>query len=689
MGFSKSSGVVVCIGERIAKRDQNGTVHTYEYDNLGRLLHDRITTLAANVDGAVRRISTVYDTAGNVKSVTSYDNATVGSGNVVNQVVYEYDANGLLAKDYSHPGGAVVVASTPYIGYTYDVTKSGDVFTKRLRLSTMKYPSGKTLTYTYGTANSVDDLLGRLTEIKEGATSLVQYAYNGAATPMKTTYPQPGLALDYTASGALDRFGRITDHAWKKGGADVVRIQHAYDRVGNRTNRTDAVNAASSEVYTYDGVNQIKSLNRGSSAFTETWNYDGTGNWLQYNRTGSAAENRTHNAANEVLSSCTHDRNGNMTVLPGQKAKYDGWNRLVEVRNSADTLLAVYGYNGLNQRVRKTVGSTVTESYFSRNWQELEAREPATVSPQWTTFIWGNRYIDDLVLREKGSEKLYSLADPNWNVVALANAAGSVVERLRYDAFGKVTWMDAAFAAKASSGYNWNRAFTGQVLDSESGLMLYRNRFYHTGLGRFVQRDSIGYDAGDSSLYRYCFNEALDSLDPFGYEKHGLTAGGFIIDFHLTDADSIIKGAHAHIDQGMVDGKNLRGYKVDHNGWIYTSKNQPTGMKLPKKFLQDDYLPWARKIHADAVRVANAAEQARLARAAAAKKARKMGAKMIPVVGTFAAIYFWSEDVEARGFWGGTANTAMDAIPYFGTAKGISEWWTGIDIIENQTDRCP
>ena len=61
-------------------------------------------------------------------------------------------------------------------------------------------------------------------------------------------------------------------------------------------------------------------------------------------------------------------------------------------------------------------------------------------------------YIDDLILREKGVERLYSLADPNWNVVAVTDASGNVVERMKYDAFGKVTWFDAAFTAKASQG---------------------------------------------------------------------------------------------------------------------------------------------------------------------------------------------------------------------------------------------
>ena len=101
--------------------------------------------------------------------------------------------------------------------------------------------------------------------------------------------------------------------------------------------------------------------------------------------------------------------------------------------------------------------------------------------------------------------------------MALTNASGTVQERIKYDAFGSVTWMDAAFATKSSSGYAWNRTFTGQVRDSELGLMLYRNRYYSTGLGRFINRDPIGYLAGDTNLYRYCFNMPNGWLDPMGF----------------------------------------------------------------------------------------------------------------------------------------------------------------------------
>jgi RHS repeat-associated protein len=169
----------------------------------------------------------------------------------------------------------------------------------------------------------------------------------------------------------------------------------------------------------------------------------------------------------------------------------------------------------MNQRIRKTVDNIVTQSFFNEDWQELESREPGTASPI-TVYIWGGRYIDDLVLREKSEERLYSLADPNWNVVALTNTSGNVVERMKYDAFGKITWMDSNFVTKTNSDFAWNRTFTGQVLDAETGLMLYRNRYYHMGLGRFVSRDPIKYDAGDVNIYRYVFNRVTIGMDAYG-----------------------------------------------------------------------------------------------------------------------------------------------------------------------------
>jgi len=454
---------------------------------------------------------------------------------VVNEVLYEYDTNGLLSKDYSNPSGSVSVSTTPYIAYTYDTTASGGYFTKRLRPTTMKYPGGKVLTYVYGTTGSSDDLLSRYTAIKDGTTDVVTYPNNNTVS-----YPQPGLTLDYTSG--QDRFNRVIDHAWKKSTTDVVRIKHDYDRVGNRLYREDTVGTNFSEVYTYDGVNQLIDMQRGVLNSTkngvttktgqEQFAFDATGNWGTYrndtngNGTWDLNQSRTHNKANEIVTiagsaaNVALDRNGNMTKLPKPDSwsaafttTFDAWNRLVKVQDGT-TVVATYSYNGLNHRVRKVVGSTTTLSVFNQSWQELES----AVGGVTTAYVWGLRYIDDLVYRDKGEERLYSIADPNWNIVAITNASGTVQERMKYDAFGKVTWLDANFGNKAASAYGWSRIFTGQVFDSETWLMLYRNRFYHTGLGRFVTRDPIGYDSGDVSLYRYVGNMPGIFVDIYGLQ---------------------------------------------------------------------------------------------------------------------------------------------------------------------------
>ena len=86
-------------------KDQNETVHAFDFDKLGRQTQDRVTTLGSGVDGAVRRIARTYEVRGMVEKLTSYDNATVGSGAVVNEVQFAYNSFGQLTTDYqSHSG---------------------------------------------------------------------------------------------------------------------------------------------------------------------------------------------------------------------------------------------------------------------------------------------------------------------------------------------------------------------------------------------------------------------------------------------------------------------------------------------------------------------------------------------------------------------------------------------------------
>src|SRR5437016_5828023 len=61
--------------------------------------------------------------------------------------------------------------------------------------------------------------------------------------------------------------------------------------------------------------------------------------------------------------------------------------------------------------------------------------------------------------------------------------------------------------------------FTGREYLSELGIYDYRNRFYHPGLGRFLQSDPIGFGGGDTNLFRYSGGNPVNQADPFGLKE--------------------------------------------------------------------------------------------------------------------------------------------------------------------------
>jgi RHS repeat-associated protein len=59
-------------------------------------------------------------------------------------------------------------------------------------------------------------------------------------------------------------------------------------------------------------------------------------------------------------------------------------------------------------------------------------------------------------------------------------------------------------------------AWTGRELDAETGMQYNRARYYDSATGRWISLDPMGFDAGDSNLYRYVNNQPTDTIDPGG-----------------------------------------------------------------------------------------------------------------------------------------------------------------------------
>lgn len=99
----------------------------------------------------------------------------------------------------------------------------------------------------------------------------------------------------------------------------------------------------------------------------------------------------------------------------------------------------------------------------------------------------------------------------------LVDDDGIVQEKYTYDAFGspKLTALDGS-APRSASYYGHDFLFQGREYISELGIYDYRNRFYLPMLGRFLQTDPKGFDAGDMNLFRYCGDDPVSLSDPLG-----------------------------------------------------------------------------------------------------------------------------------------------------------------------------
>jgi RHS repeat-associated protein len=568
-------------GQQTWKSDSSATRHEYDYDKLGRLTKDRVTRLGSNINGDVRRIETSYNDKGQVHKVTSYNSATGGS--VYNEVELTYDDFGQLEEDHqSHSG--VVSGSTKKVAYAYHNGSDNTA-----RLERIDYPDGsRQIDVGYGSTDSTGDWLSRVTTIEEGSDTWASYQYLGASTTVIADYDEPGVELTYLKQGSesmgdagdqyagLDRFGRVVDHRWLKGSSDIERVKYGYTLASLRKWRENTVaSSGQDELYTYDGLYQIKErqqgdLNAGKDTINgtpgeeEDWVYDASGNWKDYDRleSGSSAVNqtRTHNKANEMQTldgysaPVAYDAAGNMTRIPqGEEpadghyeATWDAWYRLVKIQTppgtggsggSGDWLEVNYQYDGLTRRTKKTIETDpnveIVSYYWNKDWKCVE--EYGVGSNPTKQNVYGARGRNDLVFRDRevsgSNHRKYALCDAMGSKTAITDDAGVVEERYSYSAFGQSTVMDSGFNPRTgnTSDYEWEVRFHGEQRDGETGYYNYGYRYYDPVTGRWPSRDPIG-ERGGVNLYGFVGNDGVNNTDVLGLFVPGgpLTTDKFI-----------------------------------------------------------------------------------------------------------------------------------------------------------------
>jgi RHS repeat-associated protein len=103
----------------------------------------------------------------------------------------------------------------------------------------------------------------------------------------------------------------------------------------------------------------------------------------------------------------------------------------------------------------------------------------------------------------------WALTDHQGTVRAVISNSGTLLDNLTYSAFGTL-------AAQTAPGEALRMAYTGYVLDGETGLSYANARWLDTTQGRWLSVDPMGFAAGDTNLYRYVGNDAMGGTDPTG-----------------------------------------------------------------------------------------------------------------------------------------------------------------------------
>lgn len=468
--------------------DGRGIAAVYRYDSLGRLA--TIRYLKADGSEAADSVALGYDAEGRL--------AKAAQGG--ESVVTSYD---LLGRPLSNT--QTITGNAYVLGYAYDDAA-------RTRLVTL--PDGTTTT-TAWTA------LGQVGAVRAGTRTLASFAYANGLEATRS------FGNGIMATSTWDAAGRPASVAYGLNGVPLAGLSFGYDAQGNR-NAITRPQAALSEAMSYTADNQLQSWTKG--ALSQSWSLDSRGNWTSWSSNGTA-QSRTYTGANElsVMGSTpvTWDLAGNLTSDGSLSFAWNARGLMVSASNAGGAV-GSYGYDPLGRRSVKTVAGVTTVSVYD-GWQCVWQKVTGSGVDTVKSFVYGN-YIDEplAMIRKWGTstDTVWYLQGNNFNVEALTDRTGAIVERYEYTPYGKATvytgkgvdgaWFTMDDVAASVSARGNALTFQGRELDTETGNLYFRNRYYSPGMGRFTGKDPLSYDAGDVNLFRFVSNAPMQTSDPSG-----------------------------------------------------------------------------------------------------------------------------------------------------------------------------
>lgn len=147
-------------------------------------------------------------------------------------------------------------------------------------------------------------------------------------------------------------------------------------------------------------------------------------------------------------------------------------------------------------------------------------------------YIGGDGYTAPIMLKSDGTTQnyLYLHRDYLGSIMAISNAAGQVVEKRHFDAWGNIVFLKDQNNNNLTSFVVLDRGYTGHEHLQGVGLIHMNGRLYDAKVRRFLSPDNYIQDPSNTqnfNRYGYVLNNPLKYTDPSGEE--GITVGAILI----------------------------------------------------------------------------------------------------------------------------------------------------------------
>lgn len=469
----------------------------FRYDHHGNLIR------AKDASGRIEEYTYYY--GGSLESRTAYRSETDPSPHTT---VYIRNALGQMSQ-----------VASPEVTYSYsydELHRMTEVLDSR---------GNKRVRYGYSPSGLVDYMLddeggrtdylydqtGRVTHIWAPNDDFITFVYDSGGRLVERWMPDGG-----TSRYAYDEDNQVVlVENVRVDGTPISSHEYGYDEGNRRDYVRDEIDGTVFEHrYAYDALDRLAEIQDTDSNPLETYTYDAFSNRRTKTDTGTASTvyyeydeahqlQAIHQDAIDgpLLANFSYDDNGNLLSKSGTQSlsmAYDALNRVEEVTASGVTERYTYGPNG--RRLSKATGASRTE--FIYDGLNILAEYSDGWDGQTARYTHGG--LDVPTIREVGAKASYYHADGLGSVVAV-QGGGAAIRTAHYDAWGNVD---------GGTGGIDRYGFTGREPD-QTGLIYFRARYYDPQVGRFTQRDPLGFIDGVNQ-YVYAVNSPLNYVDPMG-----------------------------------------------------------------------------------------------------------------------------------------------------------------------------